>query len=761
MTIAEPFSPDITSELIERFLRLRQDRIAFLPKEMMQFPPRTIKDIDGVPRNTFEYVKTYCPELVKFVKEVESSTAKFFYGAHTDAEWEAHYIYPSLKDKYIEQLENRDSILTVNSDRETTKRWLNNFLEELSKGIVDFKVARPVCLLLGSIGVGKSTFVKFITSIFFADFKRQRIAPARIECRKFQFRVDMASEASRKETFYRYLRVCAVRDLIFFSNFSRANGIYIPSSVPFLDSMGLKEFKAYAREIIASRPEFSEVRQDLCDQLSSLLHTYDWPLLKSWLEGTNDSELDVLIDFYYSKGWSVLYIYDGFDYLSPKDFIGKGDNFVNLNLLGRFIWRERSIIPMGYLRRRHHSHSMVLLRTSTFAHLTKDHRDLYKHDQVERVLISSPSLEDVVLRTTRRIGLGVDFKREDIESFGAIILRMVDAITDEIEGRNIIEMSSLFNRNVRYQLKYLHDLIAELTNDAIRDLTRERQEKIDHHALLDHIGKAFELFMNSKQYRLVEILLCGQNRIFQNSIDVGDFSESGAARSKDAPGDDQPMIERNADSGLLDNIYNYHERGTWGTGKHYLLEKRRILTVLASSGSLSEEEIGVRLATRFGFVSSRLDITLGMLTMVGLVSCESRADTPRYFIEPMGKSLLDSLGNQLVYIEHVFHKTLLPVSLCAHAVDTTRPKGVDDWTYASIVNAYLFLAAVREVTRETEEVMGAEADDRTFDLLLNSISRSIRRVAGADARTMRVDSPVVRAIREIDNINRSMLKIAH
>ena len=416
---------------------------------------------------------------------------------------------------------------------------------------------------------------------------------------------------------------------------------------------------------------------------------------------------------------------------------------------------------MGYLRRRHHSHSMVLLRTSTFAHLTKDHRDLYKHDQVERVLISSPSLEDVVLRTTRRIGLGVDFKREDIESFGAIILRMVDAITDEIEGRNIIEMSSLFNRNVRYQLKYLHDLIAELTNDAIRDLTRERQEKIDHHALLDHIGKAFELFMSSKQYRLVEILLCGQNRIFQNSIDVGDFSESGAARSKDAPGDDQPMIERNADSGLLDNIYNYHERGTWGTGKHYLLEKRRILTVLASSGSLSEEEIGVRLATRFGFVSSRLDITLGMLTMVGLVSCESRADTPRYFIEPMGKSLLDSLGNQLVYIEHVFHKTLLPVSLCAHAVDTTRPKGVDDWTYASIVNAYLFLAAVREVTRETEEVMGAEADDRTFDLLLNSISRSIRRVAGADARTMRVDSPVVRAIREIDNINRSMLKIAH
>lgn len=738
-------------ELMALFNSIKDVPSSLFDSDNMRLPTRTLGEFDNVPKSTFSLVRSYCPELKHFVDEVSYATSKFFYGQHTDDEWDRHYVFPSTS-TLMELTDKQEAdLFVVNGSKQDTHAWLSSFIDDVNPISQSKARQNNIMIMLGGIGSGKSTYIKYVTSRFFKLMKDKKVAPSRIECKKLKQRIEnKQSSITDKEAFARYLRYAAVRDLLLFCHFSRQSGYYVSESKNTFSDHERESFIKFLRSNFQSQYGTRSIRQTFCKEIAQIIERYDWRKMRAFLHDLSDDELDVIIEYYYLKGWIVTYIYDGFDYLSPFDLVGTNSSSHLLEMVSRFVWLERTV-PQHSFSRRHEAASIILLRNNTYAWFAKYYRDLYKHDRITRAVVVAPSIDDVMSRAIHRIGNAVGYRKDDVKELEAISARMLNAMAIEMRGAKPLNVADLFNHNVRYQLRYLHDIIAELTNDAIRALAPEQRQKINHHDLLTVMRQAADTMLQHKTYRLVDILLCGQNRVFYNSIEPNSAVLSvmdlkSAVQNKE----EGLFIERNIESGIVDNMYNYHVQGKWSLHKQALLEKLRILHILNKTSGHTAASLKNELIARFAYCSKSYDVTLAILTVVGAVSCEWRNFEAYYRLEPMGFVLRERLCVQLAYVEHTFHCTLLPATICQSAVDATRPKGVEEWAFASIINAYLFLVTVRSIENESKELLELSDDDCVYQELFDSISLSIRRMIDSGARV----SLAARATRKIYDLQK-------
>jgi hypothetical protein len=467
----------------------------------VKFPPRRTSEPDGVPINTIDSLRVACPGLKYFLNEVQSATNKFFYGQHTDKEWDEHYFFPS--ERLAEEEARRTSgALLVNRSRDTAVSWLNNYLFDVSRASESPQRARKVVLMIGAIGAGKSTSIKYITARCFSMFRKYQIIPSRIECAKFRRRLALSPASKSSDILRHYIRLAMVRDILLFTNYDRKSSGYklIGSRGALFDSDRLDEFAEYVRS--SSHHFGSNVRNSLPVEIEEYLWTKSWSQRKEWLEQAADEELDIIIDYAHSHGYKFVLVFDGFDYLAPTDFLVSKSHL--LDCVAEVVWRQQGHIRLGATKKSVETQAIVLLRNNTLGWFAREHRELYRHQDPTIALVMAPAAADVTSGTLRRISIRSGFGPGHLGQLKKIEEDITQALMLQLRGGGSLNIGGIFNDNVRYQLRYLRDVILELIGETINAMDERQKREVNHRQLLEKIQISYEHMIRDRRYRLLE-----------------------------------------------------------------------------------------------------------------------------------------------------------------------------------------------------------------------------------------------------------------
>lgn len=95
---------------------------------------------------------------------------------------------------------------------------------------------------------------------------------------------------------------------------------------------------------------------------------------------------------------------------------------------------------------------------------------------------------------------------------------------------------------------------------------------------------------------------------------------------------------------------------------------------------------------------------------------------------------LESLIENLAYIENIFHKTRFPEELIAHVNDSVRGESKsEDWAARALNNVFVHLVYLRHVEAYPSGNVHAAKEDRIFGRIHEGISRSVLRMLRVDA----------------------------
>jgi len=183
--------------------------------------------------------------------------------------------------------------------------------------------------------------------------------------------------------------------------------------------------------------------------------------------------------------------------------------------------------------------------------------------------------------------------------------------------------------------------------------------------------------------------------------------------------------------GEVDNIFNYtNDEHITNLDRHCMLEKIRIVQ-LCSQGSLSFRELESALNREFGFVVSDLKLLVRFLQKTDFLTSEVYRNPKvqfRYSATARGKLCVGSLINNLSYVEHVFHRTLMPEALVELVDDQPRNENSLRGAAHSVRNAFILLAYFKALEANPAKGVAAADQYRLFEKLQKNLVKSLVRM---------------------------------
>lgn len=684
--------------------------------------------------------------LIEVIRSIlEFSIQKFKYGETPLRHWELFLRFSGerLADKTRRDYRIVESSQSqwiggadVNVSKNVARSWL---FGELLPTLQQSESAHTA-FLVGSPGCGKSTFLKYLLTVYSSDIKQHDVIPSRFEFMKFYRE---AETGDLRSSFLRYMSFIHLRDVFLHRFFLKAEGEW-------RERFDLKDREVAAKEfskVIAKwganciivgvdlPPKPEEALMGLFDACRAGPDEY-FKTIRSLGHKTRLSLLRTLNE----KNARIVTIFDGIDYVAIEDMLD--DRHLGPILLE--IVNSRSEICSYY------EHDLITWQTASIVVMRPNTLGLLeRRPEISRLpkniyFMGAIEPRVALLNALQR---SLDTAREftNMPTAPRDASRLMQAVESTVaslpagSGRRVSrsDIYSMFCGNLRHTLEFLRVLFEWITTEAVREgiisgsapgtlsETIEKLTSLAAHSLL-----------RKRNYRMVELVLVPRFGWFENAcriLEHDDFLDGEDENT--SPG----VTTNEAYTGFVDNIFNYHTlRSGPSADSHALLEKIRILQIL-SRRPARQVDVKEELWRLFGYKSEALKTTIVILLksqMIEAVIERSGRQTATYFsLTGKGRFCLDVLIYNMAYLEHVFHQTLFPSRMLRkRGSDQPRDKGVFQWTARSISNVYAFITYIQFV--ENNRAGGRPVPDefRIAGRITENVQTAIEKMLATESR---------------------------
>ena len=710
----------------------------------------------------------------------DDATGKFYYYDFWDKQQEAILTWPNEKLTHAssgyhvraEVAKFDDDV--VNSSKQTAETW---FRDEVIGRIADAR-ARLCFFLLGQPGAGKSTLLKYLINSQRDACREADVVVTRFETVKFRDLLDSRLTKQEAGPVYAekfvvamddYVHTIVLRDLLFNEAYCLSNEGLVPRrNHKLFTSEGVEEFSYLASDmplpggeiLIQSEEESEAVRQSAFRILREAIRDrksgphdmmLDYRLLFS-LDPTIRRKMVVLL----AQRKRICIVFDGLDFLTPDDSDMDPQKYRVLTLVMRLFGFGLEQMAGRPLTLGFDVHAIIPLRPNTYWELhdrsAPPDPKIGRSSIIERRIIELPArvvLYRAIVRGLRSNRLFRDKKNEEISEaadnfFGFIdrAMRVVGVQFGMEHGTP--DVLSLFNGNLRDCFDLLARVLFWMREEG-------RSTGVPAGASLPDLmnfaaTEAAGQLLGHRGYRLVEHMLFFATSTFQNALEIDRFP----SESKLVPGGHDIKQNRTC-RGLIDNIFNYHslDHDNYHSG-HKLLQKLRILQILTHRSTVSTDAIKSAMEG-FGYdidPTSDLDVALKILRYVGFIMPIAEAGRTSYKITPKGRNVTTGLIYKSTYLEHVFHKSLLPLVLIEQIQDQPRVEGgdaanksINEWAVNSIRNYFILLSYIKSIESYKTGDRSVPEIHRIWPAMRKSVLRTVERILFSDFRGKRYHDP--------------------
>jgi len=712
------------------------------------------------------------------VERLHDALTKFEFGKHSIEEWERKYLFPrrsSVKRYVRAQIGSKKVSETaidavVNRSKESVRRWVRDDIlgTILSCGVGDRK---PIHILAGGTGSGKSSLNKYATSVHFTDFRDARVVATRIEYRKlydYLGQLGIFNSTTKSEIVERiqkdsvkYLICCALRDVLyqmFTAPVRQADGhtrLAATTNASHADiDIRRDDVKAEFRLFLLSIYDAGIVgRSDaLIETIEKSFSQFSSPVASrsSWfLQSTRFSKsspvllaYETYLAFCVRKGLRFLFIFDGFDYIQASDFLHETTHSMFMKVLSEWIVHHNSALTMPQTRSMIKPMSLVTMRTSTIECFWKDYTLAMNVHEPHTYYVAPPELKDIFLGISRAVASEFPaFAMWGGERSAQVFDLFEKGLAGAI-GLSRSRVSSLFLDNTRHRVNYIRHVLEEAFRHALE--SGGSIAGLTDVELAARLESEVEQLSSSRNYRLVEILLQSKNDRFANFIRV-ERIERWLKRDNIKPTSSLFLVEdilrdSNMRSGYVGNIFNYHIPYEGEADVAFFLEKVRIAEVLRQAGrSLSREQIVRAFKARSWPLSAYLDVSLAIMIREAWI--EGKYISPgHYQLTPLGALAVHNLVGQMTYLENVFFGCLMPGALHRQTFDIVRSTAPRrDWVAAAIFHVWILLRLIKSAEAGGQAFLFERVRprvQRTVEVILSSSNLNL--VAGLASRVLKM-----------------------
>jgi hypothetical protein len=643
--------------------------------------------------------------------------------------------------------------------RSTANRWDNGDPINLSAAVADDWFLntllpriragaeyRHSAAVVGNPGCGKSTLLKFLIIRHIETTRREGIVFSRFEFLKFwtQWR---SSSPDALDNIGNYLSFINLRDLVIHHLLTFRDGI--PSERRFEVSQD-----AWLKKRI---DEICDQARYLAGSLSFEIDFAKEALVRQVLEeATHGNErlmaavrlvpqkLRVLMIGVLSNNLKLVTIFDGLDSVRIEDAFVDTDQFKAVRRIisaRRYITQFEELSQAGVVMT---VDSVTVMRSNTAAFINLDveqsEADAQFIDYFELAPVDAKAALAGAAYRSANLLEELKGKPAEVESYVFGLMTILKRTMLAISRGYGTEMPyqlvfGLFDGNLRELFAFLEIVVNWQTREMISGHYLESAVYMGNsvlplvRALSSERGT--ELLLK-KSYRIVELLLLNEGDRFENAISVKWTSDPLLS-------DDGKTVIKLTDNpkfaGHVDNVFNYLRSFSQSDlDQHGLLEKIRVIQ-LCESRSLTTLQVHQQLDEKFGYAASNIKTTIQFLLKTNCLYAviETQEGHSRVVLRATNRALLciKALIFNLSYLEHIFHKTLLPECLIRDIKDRPRSADVTGWVAASVRNAFILVSYVNFVENHRAGGKEVPAEFRIAEKMRKGINSAIERMTSS------------------------------
>ncbi|MBP2293598.1 hypothetical protein [Azospirillum rugosum] len=609
---------------------------------------------------SFSYISDFFRVLERCLFQLPDGNAVF--------DSDLGYVYPSQS-----QIENFTGYVGyeayINRTRGATDDWVDGLISKIrenrsKKGQTYLPVVE---FILGKVGSGKSTFIKFVENGYKDSFANEKILFVHIDHSQFTASSNIQGRLPKDKRYARIRDIVLRNILVSF----QLNSVALNACGGVRSFVnGFKEYCQKRRIAINDRDLYFIINPNAdCDE--SVMDTFG-----------------PAVDFLRSLDFYFLIAIDGMDALTFDEVV-KGEHAELFDDIATVLFGVQA--PQYTVS---HSNYIVTLRNCTHERFVVNHS--------ERMRRIRPSIL-IPCEFRRLLERGVRYYIHDVkkdskfwrggeEAVSWFMLALLEAMERSLGVSEKQEISALFDHNHRHIMESLVEIASWLItriinqNSAFKNVF-EIFEYVEEKDLLllkggPRISDSIEKY---DQYDVFEAYLIREGVGFFNKFSIGE---------KIIP------VVRGAS---IDNIFNYHMVDASRSDVHnFLVLKLRVLQLLA----FSRNYVGVGSIRRFLYMlgytieDRELMVNIDLLHSGSFVKVRYETGEFRYCITKFGTLFLKNILWNTRYIENAIQETLVPRVMATdfhgcfkygQRITTSR------WIENSLINCYLFLQIVRNI----------------------------------------------------------------
>lgn len=647
----------------------------------------------------------------------------------------------------------------INLSAESAKDWFKRcLLERLKEG----NSHRHSHAVLGDQGCGKSTLIKYLVSTNAPEIREQEIVFCRFEFLKFwdnwrQHGQDVMDCLSS------YMSFIHLRDLLLDHFFNFQDGNSFVYTFPYeLEVKRQEEIERLTRAVIRDKPTFegldeAVVRMNIEDCVAAAAIS-NADLMEKIRKISHDRRLALISALWDEK--CLVTVFDGLDSLKIEDAFQQTEQWQAIQkIIRRRAWLSMptNLADQGVSKQ---NDSIIVIRKSTAAFLelqSGGFEDMgLRHYYHVAPIDSRAAMVSVIRRAIEDLsdysGVSAADCERDTFRLMKVVQRSMVAFGRLGGGSTAIDaIYNLFDGNLRDLFEFIANTIDWSCSEMIKhDYLDYRHYFSDVptliQALSSNIGYEFLMW---KSYRVVEQLLLGKGKSFENAARVlradGSLLQTSGVTNQ---------VRANPDHyGQIDNIFNYLSLNKEAEiDRHPLLEKVRIAQMMWDE-PVNQTDVGQKMRTMFGTEPWDEKLVLMLMLKTGFLSAEisrgAEAYAPYFRTTPKAKLCVTSLIGNLAYLENVFHQTLFPQVLVEHVSDRVRDENDPlEWAIASVRNAFIFLTYFKHIEQNPADGVVVPEHLQLFSGVHKRVRESLERMTKALVRTTYDSSDRKDAIRQ-------------
>lgn|GEM_PF-2987796 len=688
--------------------------------------------------------------IERLFRGIRRAAEKSEFGKTTLERWHQTLIYSENNVKRLSSEKRFERIATtstrysdgipINSSCSVANDW---FTGTVIPEILDERVPKHSRAVVGGPGCGKSTIFKYLLSENAELIDRQNVVFSRFEFLKFWRRWRDQRE-TKERALEDYMSFIHSRDLFLHHFFTLVDGCRFEPRWQF-NSAEFRDAELRKLELAMKKhaPQFGLA--DEGDLRMLVQETFAQAALSNanlieWLAKRSTAERKLLIAALWQEDVHLVTIFDGLDSLRVEDAFKDSKEWEAVDHIirnRRYLSAPTELLDLGWLIK---TDSIVVMRNNTADAMEARYASKGEPLEFQKYfhLNNIHGLAAMVSIVTRAADLIPDVakqseKQKDVFVFNVmrVIQRTVLAIW---RGHGPAVPSDLIYNFFDGNLRETFYFVARVMFWSVREMLKLGYLHDDEYfpaptpklvsALASTRGNDF---LHRKSYRVVELLLFRKGEWFENQAFILDTDDP----MMEDIGVTKRIVGNARFYGEIDNIFNYtNDAHIANLDRHCMLEKIRIVQ-LCSQGSLSFRELEAALNREFGFVVSDLKLLVRFLQKTDFLTSEVYRNPKiqfRYSATARGKLCVGSLINNLSYVEHVFHRTLIPKAIVELVDDLPRNENSLRWAAYSVRNAFILLAYFKALEMNPAKGVAASVQYRLFVKLQNNLMKSLVRM---------------------------------